>query len=84
MTRRYNYEELLEKFLERLIKENITQFNYIDVKMKLNVGTNTAYKIIDKIVLNDLGTHSYGVIKINSKKVIKWLQKKKSEVHNDY
>lgn len=76
MTRKYDYEKLLETFLKYLIKENIIQFNYIDVKKILNVGTNTAYKIIDKIILNDLGVHNYGKIKINTDNVVKWLQKK--------
>ncbi|MEM3714456.1 MAG: hypothetical protein QW128_02050 [Thermoprotei archaeon] len=83
MTRRYNYEDLLKKFLEYLVKENVIQFNYIDVKTKLNIGTNTAYKVIDKIILNNLGTHNYGIIKINKDKIIKWLQEKNKNYINN-
>ncbi len=79
MARKFDYEKLLEDFLDYTIKKNITQFNYIDVKTRLNVSVSTAYKIINMITLNGLGTRKYGIVKINTNNVMHWLFQRKNK-----
>jgi hypothetical protein len=82
MARKYNYEKMLEDFLDYTIKEHVLQFNYIDVKSKLNVSISTAYKIIDIIILNGLGTRKYGSVRINVDNVMNWLLQRKTNIKN--